>query len=215
MEPVIRRFESSDREQVREIAKSTVTGYPRSDPELVADLLTEYYVKYEPEHLLVAETETGVVGYLSGCFNSARCRWVKGTKVIPRAIIRALVRGGIGWREVRYLGSFLYVAVHGGLRSSPPSGYPAHFHVNIAENARGQGLGTELAEKFFALLKDGGVPGVHVRVRRNARRASRFFRSLGFTRKNGYPVLVAEENKLRTSRSIIYTKKIEPQSSGA
>lgn len=215
MEPVIRRFESSDREQVREIAKSTATGYPRSDLQLVADLLTEYYVRYEPEHLLVAETETGVVGYLSGCFDSARCRWVKATRVIPRAIVRALVRGEVGWREVRYLGSFLYVAAHGGLRSSPPSGYPAHFHVNIAEGARGQGLGTELAEKFFALLRDDGVPGVHVRVRRNSKRASKFFQSLGFTRKNGYPVLVAEGDKFRTSRSIIYTKKIKPQSSGA
>ncbi len=208
MKKVIRKFKSEDREQVREIATSTVTGYPRSDLQLVADLLTEYYVRYEPEHLLVAETSAGVVGYLSGCFDSTRCRWVKGARVIPRAIVRALFRGEVGWREVRYLGSFLYVAAHGGLRSSPPSGYPAHFHVNISEGARGQGLGTELAEKFFALLRDEGVSGVHVRVRKNARRASSFFQSLGFERENGYPVILAEKNQFRTSRSIIYTKKI-------
>jgi len=208
LKKVIRKFKSEDRDQVRKIATSTVTGYPRSDLQLVADLLTEYYVRYEPEHLLVAETTTGVVGYLSGCFDSGRCRWVKGTRVIPRAIVRALFRGEVGWREVRYLGSFLYVAAHGGLRSSPPSGYPAHFHVNIAEGARGQGLGTELAEKYFALLREEEVPGVHVRVRRNARRASRFFQSLGFDRENGYPVILAEKNQFRTSRSIIYTKKL-------
>ncbi len=215
MERVIRKFDSSDKERVREIAKSTATGYPRSDLQLVADLLTEYYVNYESEHMLVAEKEDKVVGYLSGCFDSARCRWIKSTRVIPKAIIKALIRGEVGRKELRYLGSFIYVAAKGGLRSSPPSGYPAHFHVNIAESARGQGLGTELAEKFFALLRNDGVPGVHVRVRRNARRASRFFQSLGFTRENGYPVLVAEGDKFRTSRSIIYTKEIKDQSSVA
>jgi len=206
---VIRKVKSTDRERVRKIAASTVTGYPRSDLQLVADLLTEYYVTYEPEHTLVAEKGEKVIGYLSGCFNSRRCRWIKGTRVIPKAIVKALFRREIGWGEVRYLGSFLYVAAHGGMRSSPPSGYPAHFHVNIAKGWRGEGIGTELVKKFLEMLRNDRVAGVHVRVRRNARRASEFFRSLGFTRENGYPVLVAEGDKFRTSRSIIYTKEIK------
>jgi ribosomal protein S18 acetylase RimI-like enzyme len=207
--PEIRNFKDTDRDKIRKIATSTATGYPRNDLQLVADLITDYYVSHEPEHLLVAEAEGEVVGYLSGCFNSSRCRWLKGTRVIPKAIIRALVRGEVGWSELRYLGSFIYVAAHGGLRSSPPAGYPAHFHINIAKNWRGKGLGTKMAKKFLKTLIDNGVTGVHVRVRKNARRASKFFRSLGFKRENGYPVLVAEENEFRTSRSIIYTRKIE------
>lgn len=215
MKEVTRKFKKKDLEGVRKIATSTVTGYPRSDLQLVTDLLTEYYTNYEPEHMLVAEKEEKVVGYLSGCFDSARCRWIKGTRVIPKAIIKALIRGEVGRKEVRYLGSFIYVAAHGGLRSSPPTGYPAHFHINIAEGWREHGIGTELVEEFLSLLRNNDVAGVHVRVRKNAKRASRFFQSLGFTRKNGYPVLVVEENKFRTSRSIIYTKKIKPQPSGA
>jgi ribosomal protein S18 acetylase RimI-like enzyme len=206
--PEIRKFKDTDRDEVRSIATATATGYPRTDLQLVADLITEYYVTYEPEHLLVGEASGEVVGYLSGCFDSSRCRWLKGTRVIPKSIVKALVRGEVGWRELRYLGSFIYVAVHGGLRSSPPAGYPAHFHINVAKNWRGKGLGTQLAKKFLKMLSDNGISGVHVRVRKNARRASRFFRSLGFKRENGYPVLVAEENKFRTSRSIIYTRKI-------
>lgn len=208
MSPEIRKFKETDRDEVRKIATSTVTGYPRSDLQLVADLLTNYYVNYEPEHLLVAEAEGQVVGYLSGCFNGSRCRWLKGTRVIPKAIAKALLRGEIGWKEVRYLGSFIYVTMHGGLRNAPPSGYPAHFHINISEGWRGKGLGTRLATEFLSMLEEAGVGGVHVRVRQNARRASRFFRSLGFTRENGYPTLVAEGNKFRTSRSIIYKKNI-------
>ena len=209
MKPEIRKFRDTDRDEVRGIATSTATGYPRSDLQLVADLITEYYLSYEPEHLLVAEVDGNVVGYLSGCFDSARCRWLKGTRVIPSAIIKALARGEVGWGEVRYLGSFIYVAVHGGVRSTPPKGYPAHFHVNVAEGWRGEGIGSRLAEEFLNILSHNGISGVHVRVRRNARRASRFFRSLGFTRENGYPVLVAEENEFRTSRSIIYVKDLD------
>lgn len=206
--PEIRKFKETDRDKVRKIATSTVTGYPRSDLKLVADLLTNYYVNYEPEHLLVAESEGRVVGYLSGCFNGTRCRWIKSTRVIPKAIVKALFRGEIGWREVRYLGSFIYVTMHGGLRNAPPAGYPAHFHINVLEDWRGMGLGTKLASEFLSMLEESGVSGVHVRVRKNARRASRFFRSLGFTRENGYPILVAEGDEFRTSRSIIYKKNI-------
>lgn len=204
----IRKFKKTDRNSVRNIANSTATGYPRSDLQLVADLLTNYYVDYEPEHLLIAQVEGEVVGYLSGCFNGSRCRWIKGTRVIPKAVVKALLRGEIGWKEVRYLGSFIYVAMHSGLRNAPPSGYPAHFHINIAEDWRGEGLGTRLANEFLSMLKESGVSGVHVRVRKNNRRASKFFRSLEFTREKGYPILVAEEDGFRTSRSIIYTKKI-------
>lgn len=208
MNPEIRKFKDTDRDAIRKIATSTVTGYPRSDLQLVADLLTNYYINYEPEHLLVAEAEGRVVGYLSGCFDGSYCRWIKSTRVIPKAIVKALVRGEVGWKEVRYLGSFIYVTMHGGLRNTPPTGYPAHFHINIAEGSRGKGLGTRLADEFLSMLKDSGVSGVHVRVRQNDRRASKFFRSLGFARENGYPILVAEEDKFRTSRSIIYTKKL-------
>lgn len=208
MNPEIRKFKDTDRDEIRKIATSTVTGYPRSDLQLVTDLLTNYYVNYEPNHLLVVEAEDRVVGYLSGCFNGSYCRWIKATRVIPKAIVKALVRGEVGWKELRYLGSFIYVTMHGGLRNAPPSSYPAHFHINIEEDWRGEGLGTKLANEFLSMLKESGVKGVHVRVRQNDRRASNFFRSLGFTREYGYPILVAEEDNFRTSRSIIYTKKI-------
>ena len=49
MKPEIRRFKDTDRDKVRGIATSTATGYPRSDLQLVADLLTEYYVTYEKQ----------------------------------------------------------------------------------------------------------------------------------------------------------------------
>lgn len=204
----IRSFQKSDRDKIRKIARRTAEGYPNPDTEMVADLLVGYYVNYEPEHLLVVEKDKEVVGYLSGCFDTGRCRWIKSTRIIPRAIFKALIRGEIGFTEIRYLGSFLYVALHGGTRNNPPEGYPAHFHINLAEGARGMGIGTELVKRFLETLRGAGIDGVHVRVRQNDRRASNFFKSLGFSRQYGYPTLLAEGGDFRTTRSIIYTKEL-------
>lgn len=208
MKSDIRGFEASDRGEIRRIARATAEGYPNPGTEMVADLLVGYYVNYEPEHLLVVEREGEVVGYLSGCINTSRCRWVKSTRIIPKAILKALIRGEIGLTEVRYLYSFLYVALRGGMRNNPPDGYPAHFHINLKEGARGAGIGTRLAERFLNKVKEAGISGVHVRVRQNDRRASNFFKSLGFSRQHGYPTLLAEGGDFRTSRSIFYTKDL-------
>lgn len=208
MKSEIWKYEDTDKDEVRKIAISTATGYPRTDLQLVGDLLTDFYITYEPEHLLVAERKGRVIGYLSGCFDSARCRWVKTFRVIPKAIFKAFFRGEIGWREVRYMSSLAYVAMHGGTRNNPPDGYPAHFHINVAEGARGLGIGSKLVEKFLTMLKEADVSGVHVRVRQNDKRASDFFKKFGFSREYGYPTLLADGKEFRTSRSIIYTKDL-------
>lgn len=208
METKIRTYQDPDSETVRKIAAATASGYPRRDLQLVADLLTNYYVNHEPEHLLVAEVEDEVVGYLSGCFSTPSCSFVKAIKVVPTAIVKALWRGEVGWKELRYLGAFIYVTMHGGLRNHPPSGYSAHFHINVAEGYRGNGIGTSLVKKFLAMLERADVSGVHVRVRQGDKQTVEFFRSFGFSRENSYSIVMKDKESFRTSRSVIYTKKL-------
>lgn len=204
----IRTYRDPDEKNIRDIATSTAKGFPRSNLQVVADLLTGYYLNYEPEHFLVSEVEGRVVGYLSGCFNTSRSRWIKATRVIPRAVLKALFRGEVGHPQIRYLGSFIYVTLRGGTSSSAPSGYPAHFHINVKDGWRGEGIGTKLAKRFLSTLKEAGIGGVHVRVRQDKGKAGGFFRSLGFSRDHAYPTLVAIEGEIHTSRSIIYTKEL-------
>ncbi len=92
----IQNFKSDDRAKIRDMAISTASGCKLSDRRLVADFLTEYYVKYEPEHLLVAEGGNEVAGYLLGCFDTSRCRRIKVGRVIPRAVTKSLLRTAIG-----------------------------------------------------------------------------------------------------------------------
>ncbi|MFP4588911.1 MAG: N-acetyltransferase family protein [Candidatus Acetothermia bacterium] len=207
MKAKIRRFQNGDGEEIRNIAAATATGYPRQT-RLIGHLLTDYYLHYEPEHLLVAESQTEIVGYLCGCFDSQRCRRIKATKVIPAAVVSGVFRGDVGWKEIRYFCSFLYLSIRGVSRNSPPRRYPAHFHINLRRGWRGKGIGTRLARTFFSMLEEAGIRGVHVRVRQDDMKANQFFRSLGFSRENGYPILVHGKGKLRTSRSAIFTKNL-------
>jgi GNAT superfamily N-acetyltransferase len=60
--------------------------------------------------------------------------------------------------------------------------FPAHLHVNLAERARGQGIGSQLIERFAHDAAQAGTPGVHVVTGRGARNA-------GFYNRNGFKQL--------------------------
>jgi GNAT superfamily N-acetyltransferase len=71
--------------------------------------------------------------------------------------------------------------------------YPAHLHINCAEEARGNGVGSLLVEKLEADLKVIGVGGLHLITLAGARNVS-FYQKLGFNHKverlwNGKPLL--------------------------
>ena len=57
--------------------------------------------------------------------------------------------------------------------------YPAHLHINIAEHARGQGVGAQLIETFAAHATAQGAPGMHV-VTGAASRNVQFYERCGF-----------------------------------
>lgn len=57
--------------------------------------------------------------------------------------------------------------------------FPAHLHINLAENARGSGLGSLLLKDYEHLLKSRNIAGLHLVTAPDAR-------NVGFYRKNGY-----------------------------
>lgn len=40
--------------------------------------------------------------------------------------------------------------------------YPAHLHIDLLPEVQGQGVGSRLIEAVFAVLRERGIPGVHV-----------------------------------------------------
>ena len=185
----IRAYRPEDREAIRRIAFET--GYMAEsiawlwrDRESFADLITRYYTDHEPESIFVAEGDGVVLGYLTGCVESAR---VKGSAL--REIRRLLVRGAL---FVPGFAAFLGRSVCDALRDrgtpaealSDPR-FPAHLHIDLLPEGRGRGLGRRLMEAWLARLRSLGSPGVHLGTFAENHAGIRFFEACGFVRHGG------------------------------
>lgn len=58
--------------------------------------------------------------------------------------------------------------------------FPAHLHINLLKEARGQGLGRQLLETLLRALAKDGARGVHLGVARSNTTARHFYAALGF-----------------------------------
>ena len=182
----IRAYQPRDREAIRRIAFET--GYMGEsiawlwrDRESFADLITRYYTDREPGSIWVTEREGVVLGYLTGCIESAQAR---GSSL--REIGRLLARGGL---FAPGFGAFLGRAVVDSLRDRSSreevlsdSRWPAHLHIDLLPEARGRGLGRRLMGQWLAQLRSLGSPGLHLGTFAENHAAIRFFEGCGFER---------------------------------
>ncbi len=125
---------------------SSVSGGLYLGPERDAFLRrwTGYYLYQAADHWSLYERDGRLRGYLTGCIDSR----------VATPLYDA----------ISYYSAFedFYDA------------YPAHFHINVHPDARGQGIGAELVEEYLRR-----VAGVHV-VTAAAARNRRFYQRLGF-----------------------------------
>ena len=77
--------------------------------------------------------------------------------------------------------------------------YPAHLHINLTPNCRGQGVGSKLMKSLIVHLTEQKVEGVHLVTSPDARNVS-FYRSNGF--------LVEEQRPLRSTPLLFMGQKI-------
>lgn len=188
----VRPYRPEDRARVRRIAFETgYMGEPIDfqwgDAESFADLLTPYYTDLEPESLFLAERGGEVVGYLMGCADSRRAagfteRAARGL-LLRGALLRPSI-AGFFWRSIADV-----VRDRGAPRESlDDERWPAHLHINLLPEARGEGAGGALMRTWLDRLRERGVPGVHLGTFAENRGAQAFFVSRGF-RHQGGPIL--------------------------
>ena len=186
----LRPYVPADRTAVRELCCSAAYGdvplesfYP--DRVLFADLMTRYYLEWEPGSSWVAEADGRLVGYLLGCGDTRRQHRVQLTRVVPAALAGFVRRGGLWngatWRLLAAnLGRLSTRSATPRSAGFDPDRYPAHLHVGLDAAFRGRHLGRRLVEAFLAQLSAAGVPGVHAVVLAENAPAGRFFERLGF-----------------------------------
>ena len=207
---IVRSYEPRDRPAVRQIACDTADrGEPVSffsDREVFADILTRYYTDFEPRSLWVVEYGGQAVGYLSGCLDDRRYRRVMAWRVVPAALVWAIVRGALARRETwRLLGALVRTWRSGEFRQPAAlAQYPAHLHINIQPGFRGQHIGPRLVERFVEQARAAGAGGIHAGVHEDNLPARRFFERLGFAPLGHYAVVLPDGVTYRISSTIVY-----------
>jgi GNAT superfamily N-acetyltransferase len=182
----IRKFEATDRQEVRRISCETAfLGQARGifieDNEILADALTVYFTDYEPDYCFVAVDNGRVIGYLTGTKDVRSMRRVFNRKIILPLVVKALCRGSLFKRSARQFLTHVMISFLKGEFCEPDfSGqYPAILHINIADGFRGRGIGSGLIGRYLDFLRGNGIRGVHLGTLSDA--AKGFFIKSGFT----------------------------------
>ena len=151
---------------------------------LFAELWVGPYQRLRPDWSYVAEARGRVVGYLTGCPDSARFRRARAVAwAIPLLLRMAIGRYPRSADARRFAGQSLGLVAEPErrLRRTLPArvdrDYPAHLHMNVDAEARGKGVGRALLERYAADLAARGVPGLQLVCGVAARP---FYQRLGF-----------------------------------
>ena len=182
----IKPYQQSDRDYVFCIAADTAFfGEPveafLDDRRLFCDAFVRYYTDYEAEYAWVACMGDKIVGYLSGCVDTAaqRKRYLIRTiaPLVGRVFQRKYKLGSKTWRLTRSL-------LGGVMRNEYPhvnyEEYPAHLHMNVDAANRGQGLGQKLVEAYLNHIRQLRVQGVFLGTTNLNEAACRLYEKTGF-----------------------------------
>jgi GNAT superfamily N-acetyltransferase len=182
----IRKYKASDREALRGIAVATaMVGRPGSlfmdGEDILADALTRYFTDHEPESCFVAIKDEHVVGYIIGATDTKKMDAVVFRKIHGPLAVKVLTSGALlRHKNLSLLWRFIMSFVSGEFVS--PSfyrSYPATLHINLNDDARGQGTGARLMQTYLAYLKEKGVKGVQMATMSAG--SAEFFLKQGFT----------------------------------
>jgi GNAT superfamily N-acetyltransferase len=165
--------------------------------ELFSRIWIEPYEKLLPQWTYVAEIDSVVVGYLTGCPDSKNFYRMRQWRVtLPMLIVMFF------GRYRRLPGAGLYVRRALGIAKHPERcfsaqlsltlarDFPAHLHMNVDADHRRSGVGRLLMERYFADLRRASIIGVHLFC---GTEPLAFYRRLGFqvletVELNGVPI---------------------------
>jgi len=184
-EIVIRAYRPEDRPAVRDICfdtglmgESIAPQY--ADRESFADMFTAHFTDNEPEHVVVADLDGRVVGYMCAALDARTAR-----SPMSYGIAHAFLRGvcfrpgtaGFYWRTGFDMFSDL-------VRAKKPkldlNRFPSTNHINLLPEARGGGAAFDLFFTAVDGLKERGSPGMHAEALASNKAVAEFItRKLG------------------------------------
>jgi GNAT superfamily N-acetyltransferase len=149
-----------------------------NDPQLIGHIYAAPYGVLEPDNVLVAEDEAGLAGYIVGTHDSD-------------AFAERLDREWWPALQARYADSAGMTAADKGRiaaimkpQRSPAdlvATYPAHIHMNLLAQLRGQRVGTRLLQAWIHQARTKGVTGIHLGASATNTGGIAFWTRSGFT----------------------------------
>lgn len=181
----IRPFDETDRSELRALFARVGDGAPPGSfwghPDAEASVYLDPYMDLEPDSLFVAEADGELVGYLTGCLDSAAFP-SEGTRM--ELAIRKY-RLALRPQSMVFFGRAIADTVRTKLRKEPATDdfddarWPSHLHINVAPEARGAGAG--LMDAWFTRWTQAGSPGCYLQTLVEIPGAIRFFQRMGFS----------------------------------
>lgn len=167
----IRKYKSSDREQVKNICHATATDKVFvENKDLVCALYAEYYCDFEPDNIFIlANDENQAIGYILCAENYKQ--YIKTFKKHKLKQIKQLSKSHYRLQKL----SFVMDRING-------INYPAHLHINILPIAQRGGWGTKLMDSLIEHLKTKGVNGVCLGVGALNEKGINFYIKYGFNK---------------------------------
>lgn len=159
-----------------------------TDGQLIGHVYAAPYAILEPEHVLVAEDEEGVAGYLVGTHDTRAFEARLEAEWYPP--LRARYAGATGLTEADQARVRL-IMTPDTAPAEVVTDHPAHIHMNLLPRLRGQKVGTRLLQRWADGARAAGVPGIHLGASAQNPGGIAFWTAVGFTpiRRNERSVL--------------------------
>lgn len=150
------------------------------DADALGRIFVEPYLQFEPELALVLEDAEGTCGYALGALDSRTFYARYEAEWRPALCARHPAPQGdpSTWTRLQEVYSWYHHPDY--FCPEPYAAYPSHLHIDLLPRAQGRGIGRQMLERLFVLLRQRGSPGVHLGVRPLNRRAYGFYQRLGF-----------------------------------
>lgn len=185
----IRPFQPADIEAVHRICLLTgwrgqdATEY-YSDPHLLGQFYAAPYLEQDRRLCLIATLDGEPAGYILGTDNSAAFRTWSELHWFPALRKRYPMPDPADSTAQ----AVLVRRVHAGYEPPHHSrDYPGHLHIDLLPCLQGRGVGAQLMNRFFDLLRERRCPGVHLVVHAANTRAVSFYQKFGFHLVEGTP----------------------------
>ena len=149
-----------------------------NDPQLIGHIYAAPYGVLEPDNVLVAEDEGGLAGYIVGTHDSDAFAERLDREWWPALQARYADSAGMTPADKGRIAAIMKP------QRSPAdlvATYPAHIHMNLLAQLRGQRVGTRLLQAWIDQARAKGVTGIHLGASATNTGGIAFWTRSGFT----------------------------------